>query len=658
MMKITGLYLIPCDKHKRPRGKWKSETPIDHNFSPDDNVALVAGKVSGFVECIDIDTKYDLTGTLAKDFFALVKQNQTLFDKLVIQRTRSGGYHVIYRATNLEGNKKLASRETLPEERENPNDKVRVLVETRGEGGYFLIEPSEGYKVMKGSLSEIQVLTPEERNEIISIGKSFNQVFKQAPVYKAPERRTISQVSPFDDYNERGDVLDLLQSEGWKITGQRGKNVLIKRAGKSDSTHSASFCLERKILYVFSTSTQFEAEQGYNPVQVYTVLKHNGDFSAASKALYEQGYGERIESAIKPPPVKISKADDDFSFLVSEKELEKDVMLYRLNKHEQGLTTGSERLDKYFKFKRKQFNGILAHDNVGKTTGMMYLAALSSIYHNWRWVIYTTENEAGECKKMLMEFYLDCKISEMTQKQYEAAVLFTKQHFYFINRDNLYNYKDLLNICEKIKSKTQVDGMIIDPYNSLERSEKMNGHDWDYKVLSEIKAFTGKFDVTVFLLYHVYTAAARLREDRKPVAPDKQDGEGGQKFANKMDDFLVFHRDTQDPQNYRNMEIHVRKIKRTATGGQVTPRAEPVILTMNKTCTGYEDENGINPVKEYHINNKTGLIDTMAEILASKPEPVSLPVPNVKTPIIDYTEPTKNNEDDFNIEMIDDDAPF
>ena len=48
-----------------------------------------------------------------------------------------------------------------------------------------------------------------------------------------------------------------------------------------------------KIFYPFSTSTVFEAGRGYNPTQVYTILEHGGDYSAASKQLYQAGYGTR-----------------------------------------------------------------------------------------------------------------------------------------------------------------------------------------------------------------------------------------------------------------------------------------------------------------------------------------------------------------------------
>lgn len=44
------------------------------------------------------------------------------------------------------------------------------------------------------------------------------------------------------------------------------------------------------LLNVFSTSTEFEPEQSYSKFAAYAILNHGGDFSAAGKALWEQGY--------------------------------------------------------------------------------------------------------------------------------------------------------------------------------------------------------------------------------------------------------------------------------------------------------------------------------------------------------------------------------
>ncbi len=457
------------------------------------------------------------------------------------------------------------------------------------------------------------------------------------------DKKTIATVSSWDDFNKRIDFPAMIQDYGWTPVKQRGKNILFKRPGISDSSHSASFHIDKRIFYVFSTSTEFESEKGYSPFMVYAALAHNKDYSAAGKAVYNLGFGERRETAKKPEPTKINKDNDDFSFILTDQQMESDMERYRTNTFEKGLTTGSADLDRHFLFKRKQLNMVLAFDNVGKTTATLYLSLLAAIFHNWNWLIYTSENEGAECKKILMQFYIGLPLHEVKPEIYKKAKEFVEEHFTFIKTDITYSYVDLLIIVEKVKTKKRIDGFIIDPYNSLERSEKMNGHDFDYKVISEFKAATQRIDLAIYLLYHTTSGAARLKDNGASVAPEKSDGEGGQKFANKADDFLVFHRDTQDEQNYFKMQFHVRKIKKTATGGRVTKRGEPILLSMGANQCFYLDGNGINPVKEWHLTNKTGIAESIQEAIRElKAAETTIKAPSKIAPNINFHEPKES----------------
>jgi hypothetical protein len=122
---------------------------------------------------------------------------------------------------------------------------------------------------------------------------------KAAPEEKADQRTAAGESSPFGDYNARADVPALLEKHGWRFVYQRGENLHYRRPGKTESVTSASFHSGLRTFYVFSTSTEFEAGRGYNPVGVYTQLEHGGNYSAASKALYADGYGSRRKE--KPP---------------------------------------------------------------------------------------------------------------------------------------------------------------------------------------------------------------------------------------------------------------------------------------------------------------------------------------------------------------------
>ncbi len=76
-------------------------------------VAVICGAVSGGLEVIDIDTKYQ-----TYDLWEKIKErlHEGIFAKLHIVKTRNGGYHLYYRCEVVEGNSKLANRSATAEE--------------------------------------------------------------------------------------------------------------------------------------------------------------------------------------------------------------------------------------------------------------------------------------------------------------------------------------------------------------------------------------------------------------------------------------------------------------------------------------------------------------------------------------------------------------
>jgi len=95
---------------------------------------------------------------------------------------------------------------------------------------------------------------------------------------------------PGDDFNQRGEIAPILEAHGWQRIGESGGNQLWRRPGKTTGNHSATF--DGRTFYVFSSAAPpFEANTGYSPFAVYTMLAHGGDYAAASASLAENGYG-------------------------------------------------------------------------------------------------------------------------------------------------------------------------------------------------------------------------------------------------------------------------------------------------------------------------------------------------------------------------------
>lgn len=310
----AGLSVIATDNSKRslfPWKKYQSEvitteeltTQLSHNKAA--GLAIICGAVSGGLEVIDVDCKYALT----PDYFdklceAINAEAPELLDRCVIIRTKGNGYHIYYRCESIEGNQKLAMRPPTDQERkDNPQIKSITLIETRGEAGYVIAPPTDGYEKIQGST--IPVITLDEREALLNICRSFNEYFEQPSVN--PETRTDKSfgISPFEDYNRRGDVIELLQRHGWTLVRDNGEKAIFKRPGTTDSKSSGDFNRKLGWFSVFTTNSVFMPNKAYLPYAVFTMLECNGDYKCAAKKLIEMGYGEKIPYIDTPTFKKI-----------------------------------------------------------------------------------------------------------------------------------------------------------------------------------------------------------------------------------------------------------------------------------------------------------------------------------------------------------------
>ena len=290
------LSVIPTKEDKRPTIAWATyqsqrieEKEVESVFTGASirGLGIVCGAVSGNLEVIDVDCKYDSTGSLWEELSSVIESNlPNLYKSLVIAQTKNKGYHIYYRCSSIAGNNPNLAK----------NKNKEVLIETRGEGGYIIAPPTPDYKYIQGEPSTIPTISVEDRASLFRIARSFNEVEEQAPREIVSIKKSLydfSGLSPWKDYDERGDVIELLQSKGWKVVSQRGERIHLLRPNAKDSATSGNFHTGLRVLKIFSTSSeQFSPDRGYSPSQVFTILECNGDSKLAYRKLLDLGYGE------------------------------------------------------------------------------------------------------------------------------------------------------------------------------------------------------------------------------------------------------------------------------------------------------------------------------------------------------------------------------
>lgn len=309
-MAAQGLSVIPVNpKSKKSETVWKDRQEIPYN--PEqlakmkiEGIGIIAGWVSGNVECID----FDFLAAYFEPWKQIVESESLgLTKRLLLQKTQSNGLHVVYRCKDLEipGSQELAFEKIQVDEQgthEYQGKKLKAqkedgvyyiypcMIETRGTGAYFLAAPSPGYEVINGdSFLSIPEITFEERGILIRAAKALNKKVETSKEIQHPRKQDCNR--PGDIYNKKADIRPLLQKHGWIRDRTRGDYEHWTRPGKERGV-SASL-IDGKFFYVFTTNAPpFQPEKAYSFFGVYTCLEHAGDFEAAAKALKKQGYGD------------------------------------------------------------------------------------------------------------------------------------------------------------------------------------------------------------------------------------------------------------------------------------------------------------------------------------------------------------------------------
>lgn len=263
-------------------------------------------------------------------------------------------------------------------------------------------------------------------------------------------------------------------------------------------------------------------------------------------------------------------------------------------------------LDNYLLYKQGNFNVLIGHSNVGKTDWIVWYMVCHAVKHSLNWLIFSSENRIGSIKRKIIEYKTGNKLEDLSEDDFNKSNTWLNFKFKFVDTSKLYTGIELLDIFKQ--NKDQFDGAIIDPYNSLKRELKgKNSHDFDYEYASEIRLFCQNNNKSIYIIAHGVTEALRKTHTKDhpynghTTPLNAADVEGGGKWVNRADDFIVLHRYTQHEHEWMNTQVHVRKIKETETGGKPTFIDDPVICS--KLYQSFRVK-AVNPITDHTHTEK------------------------------------------------------
>ena len=276
------LQLLPVGENKVPlfKGWQKGKFSEGEIISTNPKALGVRMGDSGY-EAVDVDSKN------AEDPEAFKKVFRERFDesgldinKFIVQRTQSGGFHLVYR-TGLRTEKKKIAMDA-----DN-----RTLIEIISERMYIRIYNEEAFY----GIAELEELTTTEYHTLLSLCYSFNTY--------------TSTTGSFKEYNESHTCSELLQAQGWSYVSTDTVGEKWLRDGESSSTHSATIFDSNRV-YVFSTSTPLPTGKLLSPTDITVHYDYDGDTSAFGKSLKKDTRAISAPVQVKAKRFKVESLDD------------------------------------------------------------------------------------------------------------------------------------------------------------------------------------------------------------------------------------------------------------------------------------------------------------------------------------------------------------
>ena len=261
-------------------------------IKPTTGVALICGFKD--LEVIDVDCKVIKGGAKEivewkEEFFGFLKDNIENFnEKFVITATQNKGFHILYRNKNVTKNTKIATLKGCDQ----------AILESRGRGGYVKVYDSFFYGKY---YTDVKYISDEDREILWSCCKVYDYIKTEVVNHEKTESKKYeSDLTPWDDYNNKNKVLDIVSSNFSVVRNLKDK-IIVKRHG-AESPHSGYIYKDNDLLYLFSTGTQYPHETALSAFACYAWRDFNGDFKEATKQAYQDGYGQRLK---KEPPKEL-----------------------------------------------------------------------------------------------------------------------------------------------------------------------------------------------------------------------------------------------------------------------------------------------------------------------------------------------------------------
>lgn len=223
-----------------------------------------------------------------------------------------------------------------------------------------------------------------------------------------------------------------------------------------------------------------------------------------------------------------------------------------------GRSTGFGCVDEIFTVMPGQLNLVTGAPNSGKTTWINSVLVNLAKAEGWKFAIYSSETPPEIQLALLAQLYVekpffDGPTPKMSEGELNQALVWVKQHFYFLHRETSSTYKDIIELLEAAALRWGINGFVVDPVGYLSRPDTSDV-EWAGQMLEAFKSFAVSHDCASFLVAHPHKL--QMREDGSINPPGGYQVSGSSHYFNRPDCGLTVHR---QPGNNASNEIIVWK---------------------------------------------------------------------------------------------------
>jgi twinkle protein len=246
-----------------------------------------------------------------------------------------------------------------------------------------------------------------------------------------------------------------------------------------------------------------------------------------------------------------------------------DKMLYTYdNGVDPGLSTGWSNLDKLYRVKPGQWTVVTGIPNHGKSEFLDALMVNMIMLHGWKFGIFSPENYPldSHMRKIVRK-----AVSKPFEKDYNGAMSRDEVKEAIINLNDRINFvgcdeethtmESLLELAVSLVLSQGINGLIIDPWNTIEHNRPASMSETEYisSALSKVVYTTRRHNIHIWLVAHP-TKLQKLASGGY-AAPLPYDISGSAHWYNKADNALTVHVGTDKDRPANEVQIHVNKIK-------------------------------------------------------------------------------------------------